>query len=514
MAIGGPGDVEPGVSAGLAAQPLVAPLDSSVIGPQAVSQLVDAFRQGAITSQDIVDHIGTVAQAKKRALLEELGEYVSPEAISSRMSQIGATGAQANLATAQAGAGQELLPGQTLAAKNQTLLAQYNPADQEAINAFGAFNQTPRKSDGTYDYDSIVSHGYDYKGAFNMLQVAQKGLQVGQILSAVDAKGQPTKTVLDGFGQPRTPESVAKYSKMYQQAFDEAYRIRQTKDEDGPVSSTTPTEANPKPDVTPAASPSAAAPTAAPAVAPAAAPATAPSASMVSPLNDIQQATIPAGPVPGYTPKDIDDRLMQSPGYKEWAATASDVNTFRQLSNLPDEQANSLFGTRAEADRALAISVLGMLMGGSSGGAPRQVSTVWDDMVEKQPLPAKVKESWRLLLGKEALTSDLRKDLVTVGNLAAREKESRGWGALQSAVVKAKTAGMGPSDILTDPNDLNLWMRGVPSPTQSAIREGDIQPGKAEVNPQATGQVVTFKSGPYAGRQMKANGDGSYSPVQ
>lgn len=512
MAIGGPGDVEPGVSAGLAAQPLVAPLDSSVVGPQAVSQLVDAFRQGAITSQDIVDHIGSVAQAKKRALLEELGEYVRPEAIQSRMAQVGAQGAQANLATAQAQAGQELLPSQTLAAKNQTLLSQYNPADQEAINAFGAFNQTPRKSDGTYDYDSIVSHGYDYKGAFNMLQVAQKGMQVGNIISGVDAKGQPTKTILDGFGQPRTPESVAKYSKMYQQAFDEAYRIRQTKDEDGPVSSTTPTEANPRPVIEPATSPAPAAAT--PAVAPAAAPTAAGAAPTVSPLNDVQQATIPGGPIPGYTPKDIDDRLMQSPGYKEWAATASDVNTFRQLSTLPDEQANSLFGTRAEADRALAISVLGMLMGGSSGGAPRQVSTVWDDMVEKQPLPAKVKESWRLLLGKEALTSDLRKDLVTVGNLAAREKESRGWGALQSAVVKAKQSGMGPSDILTDPNDLNLWMRGVPSAAQAAVREGDMQPGKPAVNPTAKGQTVTFKTGPYANRPMVANGDGSYSPAQ
>jgi hypothetical protein len=107
----------PLVSAGLSAQPLVTA--AQPITPDAVNQLVDSFRQGNITAQDIIDHVGDVAQSKKRALLEELGEYVDPEMIKARLSAARAQGATANLAQKTAEAGQTLVQPQTALTASQ-----------------------------------------------------------------------------------------------------------------------------------------------------------------------------------------------------------------------------------------------------------------------------------------------------------------------------------------------------------------------------------------------------------
>jgi len=54
----------PVVSAGVQAAPLVTPADPNTLNSNAVSNLVDAFRQGFITQDDIVSRIGDVAQSK------------------------------------------------------------------------------------------------------------------------------------------------------------------------------------------------------------------------------------------------------------------------------------------------------------------------------------------------------------------------------------------------------------------------------------------------------------------
>lgn len=86
-------NVEP-LSAGTTAQPLV-PQVSPAVTPDYVKQLGDAFHTGAINAQDVADRIGQLAQMKKRAAIEELQEYVSPQAIQSRMAQHQLAGAQA-----------------------------------------------------------------------------------------------------------------------------------------------------------------------------------------------------------------------------------------------------------------------------------------------------------------------------------------------------------------------------------------------------------------------------------
>lgn len=173
-------DVEP-LSGGAAAQPLVTPVQP-VLTPNAVQQLVDAVHNGAINTIDIANRIGSVAQAEKKANLEKLGEYVSPEAIQSRMSQINAQGQQAQLAGAQAQAQTGLVPQQTEVSQRQ-LAAQSSAAIfgaggldtfQKTAKWYGDSPQNYRKPDGTFDTDAMSQAGDERA---NDLGIAQNWLQ-------------------------------------------------------------------------------------------------------------------------------------------------------------------------------------------------------------------------------------------------------------------------------------------------------------------------------------------------
>ena len=96
------GDGQPQeINAGIAAQPLVTSPDRSITDQDAVAKMADAFRQGFITTQDIMQNVGMTGPRKK-AELQQLSEYVNPEMIQARLNTAGAQGAQANLAKSQA----------------------------------------------------------------------------------------------------------------------------------------------------------------------------------------------------------------------------------------------------------------------------------------------------------------------------------------------------------------------------------------------------------------------------
>lgn len=127
--------------------PLVAPA-SDVLNTGAVENLVDAFKKGFVTSQDIVDRIGDIGKAKKQSLLQALGEHVSPEAINSRMAAYKAAGAQSELQTAQSQAGLGLVQPQAKLAATQTAAAQaaaeYGATGLQAFNdLYQMYNEHP-----------------------------------------------------------------------------------------------------------------------------------------------------------------------------------------------------------------------------------------------------------------------------------------------------------------------------------------------------------------------------------
>jgi hypothetical protein len=63
---------------------LVGRADSEVVGPRATSALIDAFRSGLVTADDILQRTGELGKTKKKAELMSLQEQMSPEAQQAR----------------------------------------------------------------------------------------------------------------------------------------------------------------------------------------------------------------------------------------------------------------------------------------------------------------------------------------------------------------------------------------------------------------------------------------------
>lgn len=74
---------------------IVGKADTSVVSPSAVAALTDAFRNGFITADDIVQRVGETGKAKQKVQLQLSKEATSPEAIAARQNQTQLAGAQA-----------------------------------------------------------------------------------------------------------------------------------------------------------------------------------------------------------------------------------------------------------------------------------------------------------------------------------------------------------------------------------------------------------------------------------
>lgn len=81
---------------------LIGRADRTLVEPKATAALIDSFRQGVITADDIVNRIGQLGQSKKKAEIDIAGmqsmqaqEAMSPEAQATREAQLQATTATA-----------------------------------------------------------------------------------------------------------------------------------------------------------------------------------------------------------------------------------------------------------------------------------------------------------------------------------------------------------------------------------------------------------------------------------
>lgn len=63
---------------------LVGRADADVVGPRATAALIDAFRSGLVTADDILQRTGELGKTKKKAELMSLQEQMSPEAVQAR----------------------------------------------------------------------------------------------------------------------------------------------------------------------------------------------------------------------------------------------------------------------------------------------------------------------------------------------------------------------------------------------------------------------------------------------
>lgn len=92
---------------------LIGRADTEVVSPRATAALADAFRQGFVTVDDIMERVGERAQLKKKADIMQLQEAMSPLAIEARKHGLEAANLEAQL-------GIDLSP-----AKREALKAEY-----------------------------------------------------------------------------------------------------------------------------------------------------------------------------------------------------------------------------------------------------------------------------------------------------------------------------------------------------------------------------------------------------
>ncbi len=156
------------ISAGLGAQSLVTPA-SEVVTPDAVAQLTDAFRKGFVNTDDVINRVGELGRSQKKAMLEHLQEYVSPELINSRIQAATAQTAQNQLLQQQAQAAQDLVKPAADLAKTQVAAQQaeavYGQGGLGTFQTLGPlYGETLPPTPDANDFKKAAQRGNEMKG--------------------------------------------------------------------------------------------------------------------------------------------------------------------------------------------------------------------------------------------------------------------------------------------------------------------------------------------------------------
>lgn len=200
------------IQAGASSQPLVTSA-SDVVTPDAVAQLTDAFRKGFITTDDVINRVGDVGRGQKKALLEQLGEYVNPDVIKSRMAAATASTAQSSLAQNQANAAQSVIQPATNLQQQQIGAASaatvQGPQGLQAMQQLGPwYGETVedyRKPDGTYDLNAAASRGNQMAAQMNLAQNWIGQLTPASERTVIGTDGSKYVQQLNKFGLNVTP---------------------------------------------------------------------------------------------------------------------------------------------------------------------------------------------------------------------------------------------------------------------------------------------------------------------
>jgi hypothetical protein len=460
-------------------QPLVTSAED-VVNPAAVQNLVDSFRQGSITAQDIYDRIGPVGQAKKKAALEQLSEFVDPAAIEARKAEIAAGGAQAQLQTAQAGAQGTLVPAQTELAAAALQQQKADLLQKHAIDAYTSWNPPIYKhdSDGNEttepDYQKMAKEGIHYVRAQNMLGLAQQGL-AGQWVEEADPKtGQKRRVFRNANGEDVSPVPGNKAFEFYQQMRRDAYEVFHREPDTTPSRTAVPAPAEGGPAPTPSiVEPIGGSPegnarraqlaTLADSLSPGASAAPAANSSIVIP-NTITAAPA-AAPVinPGYvpgtgissglapgqfnTPVAIAEDLHKQKAVEALDTQKSFANSFdtavQRINSIPPSEQRTGKAKMNALDISLAESIIKMY---DPGAALREFK--WDKLTEAQPYLEKL-PNWRAeFLHTGALTPEGRQRLIEMGYDVIDGKEKAALPHIQQAARRAASTGVDLDQVL------------------------------------------------------------------
>lgn len=515
-------------------QPLVTSAEP-VVNPAAVQNLVDSFRQGSVTAQDIYDRIGPVGQAKKKAALEQLSEFVDPSAIEARKAEIAAGGAQAQLQGAQAQAQLPNVAGQAALAADTTKRAQADLLQKHSIDSYTQWNPPIYKqdSDGNDttepDYQAMAREGIKYVRAQNMLGLAQQGL-AGQWVEEADPKtGQKRRVFRNANGEDVTPTPKNKAFEFYQQMRRDAYKVFHTEPNTEPSHTPPPTgpEGTPAPpavtvepknpvdyDALRASaansgiSPAIAArmpnsafdvPSPSSMVQPNTVAAPAAAAPVIDPGAYAPGQGIPSGLAPGQfnTPVAISEDLHKQKSVEALDTQKSFANSFdtavQRINSIPASEQRSGKAKMNSLDISLAESIIKMY---DPGMAIREFK--WDKLAEAQPYLEKL-PNWRAeFLHTGSLTPEGRQRLIEMGYDVIDGKEKAALPHIQQAARRAASTGVDLDQVL-NPDEQRVL---------AGQKFGTNRPGaSAAAQPPPGGKRASYK-----GRPGWVSPDGYFHP--
>lgn len=152
---------------------LIGTADKSIVEPRNVAMLTDAFRQGVITADDIVNRLGELGKSKQKAEIMQAQEATSPEAQALRAQQVAAGTEQAELGELQA--------------QKAQVLQQYPAVAYFEKFAPAAGIQVPMLPDGSPDYKQMEKIGAEL--ALHQAQKSEAAQQLDNITTQESADG-------------------------------------------------------------------------------------------------------------------------------------------------------------------------------------------------------------------------------------------------------------------------------------------------------------------------------------
>lgn len=445
-----PGIGDPGQPAIAQVNPasLVTPA-SPVVTPDAVRALTDAFRQGQITAGDIIDRVGVLGQAKRKAELHIAQSQGSPEADAARQAQLVAAKNQAVLAGTQAGAQTPLVQPATQLASGDL---------QQKLSEFGTGMPTDmvRQLNMVYGLGAqfdpqtgVLTNPDQIKQSFQGILGAQNGWKLAQDLqSRVE-----TKVVDSPDGSGRKVE-IPTWKGTGKALTDEQREVLNHYNSMMPriMSGKTPL-------VTPLSAP-----------APGAAPVVTPAGGGTPGVNEPKQGgltdesgnlVVSQGNTPDAAAK-ISSQLEGQDSYKEWEKAAGFYDIAKKeadkINSMPPSQQRAVGASLNQNDIALAEATIKLF---DPQGVLREFK--WDKMEQHQPWPAQLKNILATAVDKQALTPETRQQLMEVATTAIQSRENQLVGVSQRAKTRAGQAGI---------TDLNQVM----TPEQQKFASGNLTP--------------------------------------
>jgi len=481
-----------------------------VVTPNAVAAMTDAFRSGAITAQDIIDRIGAVGQAKKKAELQSLQEFTNPATIEARRQAVLAANANAQLAQQQASAAGGLV--QPTAALTAAQIA----AQQQTLPLQTALTQQQLEMNARFMYPQAV------------LGIIQERMKpAGPPVSSVDPQtGTPFTRMFNSIGEDITPGSPthSAYGKLAANVWSMAPGaaastppgVAPIPAPPGAVTQPIPPVVQPAPQATPPSAPTIqppvtqSAPGAALDLGPDAAARAAQlnagvpvpglsdklvtpnaNATLPSPVEPAQAApratpTIEpntGGYVPGrgiqtgmpksyQTPAEIGTDLRKGDAYSLWDKQQAPANSFKtsaqEILNIPDADQRSGKAKMNALDLSLAENIIKMY---DPGAAIREFK--WDKLAEGQPYSEKLKNFQAEFFRTGTLTPESRKRLINLGldTLAASDAAVKPH--VQLAAQRAEQTGV-PIATVLNPRELQILNGTNAGPQVSAPASGKL----------------------------------------